>query len=44
MRDAHQDLLLLGIFVFIDIAASALLVRRLQDCLSAILQAVGRAW
>jgi len=33
MRRAHGQLLLLGIFVFIDIAASAPLVRRLQDCL-----------
>jgi hypothetical protein len=33
MRRAHGQLLLLGIFVFIDIAASAALVRRLQDCL-----------
>jgi hypothetical protein len=30
MRRAHQDLLLSGVVVFIDIAASALLVRRLQ--------------
>jgi hypothetical protein len=44
MHSAHEELLLLGIFVFIDIATSAPFVRRLQDCLSAILQAGARAW